>query len=188
MTPPSSLTRSSMPRRPRPSRRLAAIESDPIVADRDVQRVVVALSHRREWSAHWRAGRSWSAPPESLDRRMSDTGPAGCRHSPSIFSWRSTPNRRVTSRTCHSSAARRPKSSSMLGRRPSARSRTVRNILSTSCLDSAIAAPSRLSAGARPAFDPAQLHAQGGEHLPHVIVQLTGEIPALFFLRRDQPL
>ena len=76
----------------------------------------------------------------------------------------------------------------MLGRSPSARSRTVRNILSTSCLDSAIAAPSRLSAGDAAAFDPAQLHAQGGEHLPDMIVQLTGEIPPLFFLRRDQPL
>ena len=35
----------------------------------------------------------------------------------------------MKSRTCHSSAACRPKSSSMLGRRPSARSRTVRNMI-----------------------------------------------------------
>ena len=42
--------------------------------------------------------------------------------------------------------------------------------------------------GCAAALDPAQLHAQGGEHLPHMIVQLTGQIPALFFLRRNQPL
>ena len=47
--------------------------------------------------------------------------------------------RRPKSRTCHSSAGCRPKSSSMLGRSPSARSRTVRTMLSTSCRHSATA-------------------------------------------------
>ena len=92
----------------------------------------------------------------------------------------------MKSRTCHSSAACRPKSSSMLGRRPSARSRTVRNMSSTSSLHSATAAPTGYRQRRGYSFDPAELHPQRGQHLRHVIVQLARQIFAFLFLRVDE--
>ena len=92
----------------------------------------------------------------------------------------------VKSRTCHSSAACRPKSSSMLGRRPSARSRTVRNMLSTSFLALGDRRADPLVAGRPDPLDAAELHAQRGQHLRDVIVQLARQVLPLLFLRRDQ--
>ena len=72
----------------------------------------------------------------------------------------------------------------MLGRRPSARSRTVRNML----VDELLAFGDRRRRRDRPrrALDASQLHPQAGEHLRDVVVQLAREVLALFFLRADQ--
>ena len=75
----------------------------------------------------------------------------------------------------------------MLGRRPSARSRTVRTMSSTSCRHSATAArDARCPLATAQPIDAPELHPQGRQHLADVIVQLARQLLALFFLRRDE--
>ena len=119
-------------------------------------------------------------------RRRCGADRSGRRAAPETASSTGTRERRVKSRASHSSAGCRPKSSSMLGRRPSARSRTVCTMLSTSCRHSATVVAERDVRGLADAFDAPELHPQRRQHLADVIVQLARQLAALFLLRRHQ--
>ena len=97
----------------------------------------------------------------------------------------SRPVRRWKSRASHSRAGASPKSSSMLGRSPSARSLTVWSSAST-CARASISTAVRSAWRADP-LDAAQRHPQGSQHLADVVVQFARQLAALVLLHRDEP-
>ena len=189
MVPCSSLTRSSMPRSPSPSRRRAGSNPTPSSATDTSSRSSTPVDAHVDRCAPARAGRSWSALPASRDRRRSDGGPAATSRSPRTSSSHidaiSADDSR--GRAIRAPAAGRSRRACWAAARAPDRGRfgtSGRPAVGTRRRPR----PTRASTVGRVALDPAQLHPQRRQHLRDVIVQFARQVLPLLFLRRDEPL